>query len=338
MPKFDGWEAVEPPNRKSAYFCRWLLTFNQSDKAYVAGKIDDHKELFKCAIVCDEVADTTGHPHCHCVCWMNSRKSMKQMKAIFGVEVDCRLIKRTFYKAWLYCTKQDKHPYILGEPPKTVPIDERGPSKTETFFSNIIADPSIENLQSQLEAMPGMGLHTKAAMDLISLRCSRMHEIKDDLEVVYFYGPSGSGKSSSAFGYLSDFTDYDRCSFTGHFINGYTMQKTVIFDDLQLKSADFPVEDLLKYLDKWPTTVNIKGGHLPWLATTIVITRCESPLELIKYKAWQGNNVAQLLRRITKLYRCWKDDDGYHTELVASNPRQEAVIVDLPDQSDLNDL
>lgn len=222
-----------------------------------------------------------------------------------------------------YVRKSDKTPAIIGT---ARPDDKQGTDRAE-FFDSIIKEPTVDNLKSQLLKSPKFSVHTSAALKLISL-FGATGVPKDTMNVSYFYGNSGSGKSTTAHKLLQG-QKYSSCTFTdGGFVLGYQMTETVLFDDINLKRERFPVEKLLQYLDKWPCSCDVKGSEYPWLAKTIFITRCEPP-NVLHLHGWKREDEKQLLRRITHLYYCWRDDEGeYHYQLQRENPGQKTLIMD----------
>lgn len=126
-------------------------------------------------------------------------------------------------------------------------------------------------------------------------------------EVYWLYGPTGSGKSRCAIEQMKERYTNDFVMLSGDlktFLIGYEGQKGVIFDDLRPGSIRF--ESLLRLLDGYPVTVNVKGSHCPWLAETIYITAPTQPTEMYVYRTETGDtrewdHLDQLLRRIDQV-------------------------------------
>lgn len=114
--------------------------------------------------------------------------------------------------------------------------------------------------------------------------------------VYWFWGPSGSGKTRKA---------HDMCpeawlsSGELTYWNGYKEETEVILDDL--RKTDIRINGLLRVLDRYKYTVNVKGSHFPLQATTIVVTSCYSPEE---FCAGSSENPYQLRRRIEESGGC----------------------------------
>lgn len=100
--------------------------------------------------------------------------------------------------------------------------------------------------------------------------------------VKWFYGPTGSGKTRSAWEELLAETDIKNIWISSGkiepFLNGYVGQQCVILDDFRPGSCRFDL--LLRLFDGYPCTVNVKGGHCNWMAKKIIVTAPIAPEEM----------------------------------------------------------
>lgn len=144
--------------------------------------------------------------------------------------------------------------------------------------------------------------------------------------VYWLYGETGSGKSYTAFheGVEGEICKDPQRKVWRNIIggsswfDGYDGQSIAIFDDL--RKSSFRFEDLLRITDVYTERVNVKCSTAIWCPDTIYITCPVPPRELFvtigddgERREW--DNINQLLRRISRVYHCWKDDDGYHREV-----------------------
>lgn len=126
-------------------------------------------------------------------------------------------------------------------------------------------------------------------------------------DVRWLWGPTGSGKTRCAIENLVQLYVTDYILLSGDlktFLTGYEGQRGVIFDDMRPGSIRF--ESLLRLLDGYPVTVNVKGSHCPWLAETIFITAPTQPSEMYVYRTETGDtrewdHLDQLIRRIDQI-------------------------------------
>lgn len=89
-------------------------------------------------------------------------------------------------------------------------------------------------------------------------------------KVIVITGPPGTGKTSSIIRQYGSQNVYD-VQFVNGFFNGYLNQPVALFDDFDPSNFKFPF--LLKLLDRYPITVNVKNrGDVQWNPQVVVIT------------------------------------------------------------------
>lgn len=130
--------------------------------------------------------------------------------------------------------------------------------------------------------------------------------------VVWYHGGPGTGKSMWAFQFCKNKDTYIAMS-SSKWWDGYDAHTHVIIDDMRRDWTTF--HDLLRLLDRYPYTVETKGGTRQFLATHIFITSCYSPQEMF---CSVNENIDQLLRRIDHI-REFDDEpeplDAYDTAI-----------------------
>lgn len=123
-------------------------------------------------------------------------------------------------------------------------------------------------------------------------------------EVHWYYGSTGTGKTRTAWEHLAFEKGYKMQEVwmsSGRidpFFNGYVGQKAVILDDFRPGFCKF--EMLLRLLDGYPVTINVKGGYIQWMAEIIIITAPIAPNEMFvnHQTGEEWDNLDQLIRRI----------------------------------------
>jgi len=114
-------------------------------------------------------------------------------------------------------------------------------------------------------------------------------------EVWWLWGPTGSGKSRYA--WEQDPSSYMKVS-THKWWDGYTGQENVILDDYR-PSKEMPFHFLLNLFDRYPLSVEVKGGMAEFVTKKIFVTSPYSPEQICSQLDWIGVEAkAQLMRRI----------------------------------------
>lgn len=113
--------------------------------------------------------------------------------------------------------------------------------------------------------------------------------------VWWLWGPTGSGKSRWAWSQAPE--AYMKCS-SHKWWTGYIGQESVIIDDYR-PSKEMPFNFMLNLLDRYPLSVETKGGMVEFLAKTIYITSPFSPDQICDMLEWLGTEQKeQLIRRV----------------------------------------
>lgn len=115
-------------------------------------------------------------------------------------------------------------------------------------------------------------------------------------EVLWYWGPTGTGKSRAAGAEAADRAagpDDVYWHPGGKWFDGYDGHGAVIFDDF--RPEDMKFQRLLKLLDRYPFRVEVKGGARQFDSGLIFIT-CPKPPSECYLEA--GEELGQLLRRI----------------------------------------
>lgn len=120
-------------------------------------------------------------------------------------------------------------------------------------------------------------------------------------EVYWFYGTTGSGKSRTAielaykFGY-----DYYIKDSSHKWWDGYMQQPVVIIDDYEYKPGVMSFKYLLRLLDRYRLSVEVKGGTIPFNSEIIIFTCDKPPTDIFKREV-ASSEYSQLQRRIFEI-------------------------------------
>lgn len=115
-------------------------------------------------------------------------------------------------------------------------------------------------------------------------------------EVLWFWGPAGTGKTRKAWELAPDAYC---CNETTKWWDGYDAHEEVIIDDITEDFSTF--KNMLKIIDRYPYQVQVKGGYRQLLVKRIIITGTQHPSYVWGGGLLENNHWAQLSRRIDKI-------------------------------------
>lgn len=162
-----------------------------------------------------------------------------------------------------------------------------------------------------------------------------------ELEVLWFWGPTGTGKTHTAKKLLKEkYGEYYMKPGNPKWWDGYGGHKGVIIDDII--EEQFPFKELLKMIDKSDYYVESKGSGSWLMAETIIITASFHPRDYLKRidDVKRGSlDINQLLRRIKKA-RYFKNDRPERVQMCVdedyTNIWDEVVITQEDDKQVCN--
>lgn len=230
-------------------------------------------------VVGDEIAPTTGSKHYQgYVQWKNPR-------ALGGL----KKINKKIH--WLVAIGNAEQNHVYS-------------SKEFLFceFGSPTAQGKRNDIASVRECLTSGGSMHDIVMETTSYQAARFGELflrhyngpKRNWvpEVYWHWGPSGAGKTRSAF---EQAPNAWMSAGTLKWWDGYNGQADVIIDDFRKDFCTF--HELLRILDRYPYRVQIKGSSTELLAKRIFITSCYHPQKVYDTR----EDLQQLLRRITRV-------------------------------------
>lgn len=117
--------------------------------------------------------------------------------------------------------------------------------------------------------------------------------LEREMEVIVFWGHSGTGKSHRAFHYSPSFYSWEQTKFW----EGYDGETTLIIDEFDDNAIAY--QTLLKILQGWPLRLDIKGAHACANFKTVILTCEKDPF--LWYPYIHPANKWGLVRRITRI-------------------------------------
>lgn len=257
---------------KHRSFCFTWNNYSQEDVEWL------QNQEFKYLVFGYEVCPTTGTPHLQGVVIFKNPRSFESVRTDF-CKGKCHLEPAKSDRASeIYC-KKDGRFWEQGERPK---------QGRRTDLEDMVA------LVREGVSNRDLWIHNPTAMVMYHKSFERcrydMFEDRDGPpKVFWYYGGTGTGKTRTAIeshktSYIKDGTMW---------WDGYRQQEAIIIDDFD---GRWPYRDLLRLLDRYPYSGQVKGGYVKINSPCIYIT-CEHP----PYQFWGGTELEQILRRISKI-------------------------------------
>lgn len=139
------------------------------------------------------------------------------------------------------------------------------------------------------------------------------------MEVIVLIGDTGVGKTSWAYEHYPELYSVPCPKGSGTYWDGYQQQETVLIDEMS--GSRFAYTFLLRLLDRYPMTVPVHGGQVPFSSRRVILTSNVHPSEWYELKDRQHNVLpfegGPLYRRMTqgasRLVRV--DPGGVHVTL-----------------------
>jgi len=264
----------------------WCFTLNNpSEKEGVEmspqNYIDVYQNMPNVAyiVVGDEVAKT-GTPHHQGYVYFKNPVRFDTVKEYLPKGCHIEQARGTSKQASVYC-KKEKILFEYGECPSQ----------------------GKRNDISVVKGMVNSGAKMAEIIDAVdsyqAIKCAELILKYKEMErswvplVYWFWGPTGTGKTRTAFEMCEDPWVSGRDL---KWWNGYDAHEDVILDDFRGDFCTF--HELLRILDRYPYRVETKGGSRSLLAKRIIITSAMPP-EICYYGV--NERIDQLLRRITEI-------------------------------------
>lgn len=257
---------------------------------YTPDELADLKTVSaKYLILGDEVGEN-GTPHLQgFVAWPNA-KTFTATKKLLGNRCHIEVSKGSPYDNFVYCSKQSIL-YETGDRPEKVAQGKR--NDMEAIKESVQQGMKIKQMCE--EGLIGNYQHLKYAETL-----NKYYEKRRTTKptVKWFYGPTGTGKTKTAYEEMEGLTDIDNIYVamdTGKWWDGYDGQEYIIIDDMRKDFMKF--HQLLKLLDRYAYRVETKGSTRQFLGIHIIITSCYAPDDMFETR----EDIQQLLRRIDEI-------------------------------------
>ncbi|UYD39137.1 MAG: replication associated protein [Wigfec virus K19_668] len=185
----------------------------------------------------------------------------------------------------IYCTKEEtrtKGPFELGIENKPAQGNRNDLDQMATDFRRLTTSEFIE-------LYPAGYVRYHRGLTALRHATTEHRDRNNPPSVFWLWGPAGCRKTRTAVESHNTFYIKDGTQWW----DNYNQEEAIIIDDFD---GRWPYRDLLRLLDRYPYQGQTKGGYVKINSPYIYIT-CEFPPE----EFWRDNELAQIMRRITKV-------------------------------------
>lgn len=262
----------------------WVFTDNQPSDTKKDQILALVPEIARYVCFQQEAGEGTAHHHFQGMIVFNSVKSLRQVKNVLpGCHLE--VMRGSAEQAIAYCTKDDTRisgPWEAGDKPS------QGKRSDLAAAAALVREgKSMREIADQCESTV-----IRYAKGLQQYRLHYGLPRTWEMEVEVYWGSTGSGKTRAAFEKLPLAYWKEK----GEWWDGYDGHDDVIIDEF---AHDVPITTLLRWLDRYPLRVPVKGGFCQFVGRRVILTSNIKPDE------WYPNALAEhraaLKRRITRV-------------------------------------
>lgn len=234
-----------------------------------------------------ECCPETGKQHLQGFMQLKTRERLTALKKKFGTGVHFERRKGSVKEAIAYCTKDDtrvEDGVARGE------VTQQG-ERTDLEEVKSMIDEGAPMLAVAEEHFDTWCRNYRALGIYAGMKAGRRMW---PMECYWYWGDAGSGKTRKVFEDEPDVFNKP----PGKWFDGYCGQEAVLIDDF---TGDIDLSLFLKILDRYPLTVEVKGGTVSFLAKRIYVTSNLAPEEC--YPTATEEQHKAIRRRFTEIVR-----------------------------------
>lgn len=258
----------------------WILTIPEADFNPPGPRIGEDRLVYLKGQL--EEGDG-GFRHYQLYCAFNHAVRLVHVKKIFGARVHAELTRSDAARSYVW-----KESTRVGDQFESGELALRRNNKTDW-------EQVWEAAKSgDLESIPA-NVRVQSYRQLRTIHSDFMECPAMVRSCSVFWGPTGTGKSRKAWD-EAGMDAYSKSPST-KFWDGYRGQKHVVIDEFR---GDIGISHLLRWLDRYPVNVEIKGSAIPLRSERFWITSNLHPKEW--YPTLDDVTVAALLRRLKVIH------------------------------------
>lgn len=268
----------------------WEFTINNPEPGEAQRILDTVAEK-GCWCVIGEEVGAEGTPHLQGTVTFQRAVGLPGVRRIISYRAHYEISNGTPDQRETYCKKGNNW-IECG----TKPQPQQGKRNDIHAFAEAIREHGIQHAAIQ---MPDVYIKYSGGAERLASRFAKdTANTKRPLNVIWVYGPTGSGKTHFAWEMTK--TNPKDAWWSGKTLrwwDHYDGESVAIFDEFRRDACT--LHELLRILDEYPMRVEVKYGCAS-LANlrTVIITSCFHPRDV--YQTFE--NIEQLTRRIAKIY------------------------------------
>lgn len=266
-----------PTNTSQARY--WILTIpHQSFLPYLPPSVNFIKGQLELG--------AAGFLHWQVIAGFKAKVRLRAVRTIFGdSHAEPTKSEAAEDYVWKEDTRVEGTQFLLGSKPfqRANPVD----------WAVVAANARAGDLERIRADCPDVYVRNYASLRRIgydNLQPAPMERI-----INVYWGPTGTGKSRRAWDEAS-FAAYPKDPRT-KFWDGYQGHAHVVIDEFR---GDIDIAHLLRWFDRYPVNVEVKGSAITLRATTIWITSNLDPRQW--FPSVDGATMAALMRRLTVVH------------------------------------
>lgn len=251
-------------NKKGRNWC-WRLSCDEDTDPGLIGR-DDLPDFISYIVFQLEIGSETNKTHYQGYLECTRQVRITQLKTCIGTPGDYFFARAKFIQAngsgddnKKYCTKDDTRidgPWEYGQ------LKQQGKRNDLARMRDLVRDGAT--MITLLDEMPGNVIRYHRSISM--LRAAYATPRMEFPEIIVYWGPTGTGKSRRAFDHvISEGVSY-YVKEQGKWWDYYDGQHTVIWDEFY--GSHYTLSALLRLLDRYPCSVENKGGTLQIASTT----------------------------------------------------------------------
>lgn len=245
-----------------------------------------HKDQIRFVAFGEETCPTTGRKHhqVFCMLWKKCA-SLKKVANLFNSS-HVEPMRGKISDNETYCSKEGVYTQ-LGNPPRPGARSDIAEAVAEIKKGTITPD----EIMLEDPTMYHMYGRTLERAYVLFLRQKWRTEMTQG---IWYWGPTGVGKSHAAFANYSPKTHFIK-DLTVAWWDGYLQQENVIFNEFR---GQVPFDQLLALVDKWPHNVAIRSKEsVPFISKTLIVTSSKHPKDVYAKTCLDDEKLDQLERR-----------------------------------------